>query len=188
DINIDDIDDVDDSIAVSLKKLKRLLASVVPTQARRWATKKIGQNLIIETGVINQIHTGKSDAFAERTTIGVTNTFINFREGIEYKTYFDEEDGRIKHKILPDAVPSWSGVDISQAQQFLNESGLAVFLAEYQNQFEHLKTLKVFHEYNEKRHVITWSDFQRVFGVRYIPKNWQTKVGADIGFTKESIS
>ncbi|HEY8560487.1 MAG TPA: hypothetical protein VIL74_08925 [Pyrinomonadaceae bacterium] len=188
DINIDDIDDVSDSIAVSRNKLNRLTANVIPTQARRWATKKVGQNLILETGVVNQIYTGKSDAFAERTTVGVTNTFIEFREGIEYKTYFDEEDGRIKHKILPGARTSWSGVDLQAAQRFLSESGLEVFLAEYQNQFEHLKTLRVFHEFNEKRHVIRWSDFKRVFGTSFIPQKWQTKAAADIGYTKESIS
>lgn len=184
DICVDDVDDVNDSIAVSVKKLKRLLSSVIPTQARRWATKKIGQNLIVETGVINQIFTGSSDALAERTVIGVTNTFTQF----DYESKLDPADGRIRHTILPTSIPSWAGVDRHQAQNFLNDSGLEVFLAEYQNSFEHLKTEKVFHEFNESRQIITWSDFERIFKTRHIPAHWQAKAASDIGYSKESLS
>lgn len=188
DIKLDDIDGVNDSIAVSVKKLKQITASVIPTQARRWATLHFGQNLVAENGVITQIHTGKSDAFAERTTIGVSNTFENFREGIEYRTYFDEEDGRIKHKILEAAIATWAGVEIAQAQKFLNDSGLETFLAEYQNSFAHLKTGKVFHEFDEKRHIIPRSLFAAKFGYNQPPAHWRAKATADLGFTKESIS
>lgn len=188
DINIDDIDDVTDSVAVSLNKLRRLTASVLPTQARRFATKKIGQNLIIETGVINQIYTGKSDAFAERTTIGVSNTFEEFTEGEHYESFLDPNDGRLRHKILPAAKPTWAGVDRGAAQNFLNDSGLDVFLAEYQNQFQHLRTGRVFHAYDEARHVITWSEFEKLFRSRSIPAHWQCKAAADIGYSRESIS
>ena len=62
-------------------------------------------------------------------------------------------------------------MDTAQAQKFLNDSGLETFLAEYQNQFEPLKTEKVFHEYNEERHIISWNDLERVFGTRYIPQH-----------------
>lgn len=188
DINIDDIDGVNDSIAVSVKKLKQLTASVIPTQARRHTTIKFGQNLIAENGVMTQIHTGKSDALAERTIIGVTNTFVHFREGIEYKTYLDETDGRVRHKILETAIPTWKGVDISQAQKFLNDSGLETFIAEYQNSFAHMRTEKVFHEFDEKRHLIAWEDFELLFGSRYIPPHWKAKSAADIGYSKKSLS
>ncbi len=188
DIKIDDIDGVNDSIAVSIKKLKQLTSSVIPTQARRHSTISFGQNLIAENGVMTLIHTGKSDAFAERTTVGVSNTFIRFEEGLDYETYFDEEDGRIKHKILPGAITSWSGVDVAAAQKFLSDSGLETFIAEYQNSFAHQRTDKVFHEFNEARHIIRWSDFERIFGVRYIPPHWKAKATADLGYSKESLS
>lgn len=184
DINIDDVDDVGDSPAVSLNKLKKITASVIPTQARKFVTIKFGQNLIAENSVMNQIFSGKQDALAERTTIGVSNTFIKF----EYQTYLDETDGRIRHKILPTSISSWSGVDIAAAQKFLNDSGLETFLAEYQNQFDHLKTGKVFHEFNERRHLITWSQFEQLFGTRHIPAHWGAKAAADIGYSKESLS
>lgn len=187
-ICLDDLDGVNDSIAVSAKKLKQVTASVIPTQARRHATIAFGQNLIVESGVMTQIYTGKSDALAERTTIGVSNTFVSFEEHVDYTTYFDEEDGRIKHRILPGARTTWKGVDTGAAQKFLNDSGLETFIAEYQNSFAHMKTGKVFHEWNEQRHIITWSMFEKIFGVRYIPADWQAKATADLGYSKESLS
>lgn len=187
DINVDDIDGVNDSIDVSIKKLKDLTASVTPIQARRWTTIKFAQNLILEHGVMNQIHTGKSDAFAERTVIGVTNAFVEFREGIEYQTYLDEEEGRVKHRILAAAIPTWAGVDTEAAQKFLNDSGLETFLAEYMNSFEHLKMGKVF-AFDEERHLITWDMVKSKFGVAYIPAIWQAKASADFGYSDQSLS
>ena len=187
DINIDDIDGVNDSVAVSLKKLKQLTSSVIPTQARRFSTIKFGQNLIAETSVQNQILTGKSDALSARTVVGVTNTFEKFIENEDYVSYLGE-DGRVRWRILQTAVPTWSGVDLASAQKFLNDAGLFTFLAEYQNQFDHEKTEKVFFEYNEERQLIGWDDFERVMGYKYIPQHWNCGVGSDIGYSKQSLS
>jgi hypothetical protein len=179
DINVDDIDGVNDSIALSLKKLKQLTASVFPTQARRWATIKFGQNLITEHSVMNQIYTGKSDALGARTTVGVTNTFVNF----EYETYFNDE-GREQHRILPSSVPTWPGVDLQAAQKFLNDSGLAVFRAEYMNQFDHLKQGRVLRNYDDARMVISKSMFAAMFGARDVPDPWWKYVFHDFSRTK----
>jgi hypothetical protein len=160
DIKLDDIDGVNDSVAVSLKKLRQLTASVIPTQARRFTTLDFGQNLIIETGTMNQICTGRTDALGQRTTIGVTNTFSHF----DYESYIDEGDGRLKHRILPSSIPTWKGVDIAQAQKFLDDAGLYTFLAEYQNDFEQTKEGRVLRNYDDALMVITESDFAKVFG------------------------
>lgn len=183
DINVDDIDGVNDSIAVSLKKLKQLTASVFPTQARRWATIKFGQNLITEHSVMNQIYTGKTDALGARTTIGVTNTFVNF----EYETYFNDE-GREQHRILSSSVTTWPGVDLAAAQKFLNDSGLATFRAEYMNQFEHLKQGRVLHNYDDARMVISKSMFAAKFGApkpgeHFVPNYWWKYVAHDFSRT-----
>lgn len=179
DIILDDIDGVNDSLAVSLKKLRAVTASVIPTQARRWATIKFAQNPITENSVLNQIYTGKSDALAERTTVGATPTFSKF----DYETY-TAEDGRTRHRILPTSIPTWQGVDIAQAQKFLNDSGLETFYAEYQNEFDRQKTGLVIKEYSDEINVITWSEFETIFGVRYIPPHWKSAVGFDIGYTE----
>ncbi len=176
DIDIDDVDGVNDSIDVSLKKLKQITASVFPTQARRWATIKVGQNLITDHSVVFQIYTGKSDALAARTVVGVTNTFVDFEPGKDYETY-TADDGRTRHRILPGARTTWAGVDLAAAQKFLNDSGLATFLAEYQNSFEHLKEGKVLRNYDDARMVITKSMFARLFGAtppgqHFVPDSW----------------
>lgn len=188
DINIDDIDSVNDSINVSFNKLKELSSSVIPTQAKRWSTIKVGQNLITETGVINQIYTGKSGVLSARTTIGVSNTFVKFEEYEEYETYIDEKENRVRWRILPSAIPTWAGVSIPDAQKFLDDSSIETFIAEYMNNFEHLKTEKVFHEFSEKRQIITWLDFEKMFGVRFIPHNWNSAVGLDIGYSENSVA
>lgn len=186
-IILDDVDSVGESIAVSMGKLKQITSSAIPTQSRRHATILVGQNLISETGVVNMIYTGRTDALSARTTIGVSNTFERFRLNHEYITYLDEKDGRFKHKILPAAVPTWSGVRISDAQKFLNDSGLETFLAEYMNSFAHQQNEKVF-AFDEKRHLITWDAFEAMFGVRHIPGHWRAKASADLGYSKESLS
>jgi hypothetical protein len=179
DIKLDDIDGVNDSIAVSLKKLKQLTASVIPTQARRFTTLDFGQNLIIETGTMNQICAGRTDALSQRTAIGVTNTFSHF----DYESYIDEKDGRLKHRILPSSIPTWKGVDISQAQKFLDDAGLFTFLAEYQNDFEQVKEGKVLN-YDDALMVITESDFARVFGSIEALNLFNSYVGHDWSRTK----
>jgi len=182
DIKLDDIDSVNDSIAVSMSKLKQLTSSVIPTQARRHATIDFGQNLILETGVMNQIYNGQSDALAERTVIGVTKTFSY----LEYESRLDPEDGKLKHYILPASVPTWSGVDISQAQKFLHDCGLFTFLAEYQNEFDQDKAELVLKNWDDSVHVITESEFAAIYGTKHIPARWYKYGGNDWSDTKSA--
>lgn len=181
DIKVDDIDGVNDSIALSLKKLKQLTASVFPVQAREHSTIHFGQNLITEHSVMNQIYTGKSDALGARTTIGPTSTFEQF----EFESYL-RDDGRTGTRILPTSVPTWPGVDISRAQKFLNDSGLETFLAEYQNQFEHLKQGRVLRNWDDALMTIRKSDFERVFGSKEVPPSWYKYVFHDWSKTKNA--
>jgi hypothetical protein len=39
-------------------------------------------------------------------------------------------------------------------------------------------------EYNEKVQIITWSQFESVFGERRIPAHWKIKVGLDVGYSE----
>jgi hypothetical protein len=160
DIKLDDVDGVNDSIDVSMKKLRQITSSVLPTQARRWTTIDFGQNLILETGVMNQLYTGQSDALAVRQTIGITPTFVDF----QYESRIDPVDGKTKHYIQDSSIPTWAGVDIAQAQKFLHDSGLMTFLAEYQNNFEKVKEGRVLANYNDELMVITEEMFARIFG------------------------
>lgn len=182
DIKLDDVDSVNDSVDVSVKKRKQITSSVLPTQARRWATIDFGQNLILETGVMNQLFTGQSDALAKRHTIGVTKTFSHF----EYESRIDEQDGKLKHHILPSSVATWKGVNIAQAQKFLHDSGLVTFMAEYQNEFELQREGRVLRNYSDAQMVITKSQFERVFDSKEIPDSWHKYIGHDWARTKSA--
>lgn len=182
DFNIDDIDDVSHSLLVASKHLNRLTRSVLLTRdiaSDLTVTTKLLQNIVIEHGVINQIHTGKSDAFAERTTIGIVNTF----EKLNTEQYFDEK-GKLRHRILPSSIPSWEAVSIKKAQAILDLIGIDAFLAECQNAFEQFKAGRVISNYNEEAQIITWSQFEKVFGQRRIPAHWTCLAGLDVGYSE----
>lgn len=182
DLNIDDFDDISDSVELSVNKLRIITSSILPVQAKQFTTIKFTQNLISEQSVMNQVHLGRSDALAERTTIGPTKMFTQF----DYETYTDPEDGRLKHRILPTSIPSWKGVDIAKAQKFLNDSGLVTFMAEYQNEFELQREGRVLRNYNDGLMVITKSDFERVLGTREVPDSFNKYVGHDWARTKSA--
>jgi len=177
-IILDDIDDIKDSVSVAHSKLNVIKASILPVVTDN-ATIDFPQNLITEHSVMNQIYQGASDALAERTVIGVTKAFRT----LDVDSSFDES-GRIKHTILPSSVSSWTGFDIKKAQKFLNASGLDTFLAEYQNELSRQKAGKVIPEYNEESQIITWSQFEQMYGVRHIPYGWKAKAGLDIGYSE----
>jgi hypothetical protein len=179
DLIFDDVDDVNDSLAVSLNKERQITASILPVQAREYVTIDLGQNLINEHSVANRLYTGKSDALAERTVIGVTNAFSHL--DIDSKI---DEVGRLRHKILDTSIPTWSGLNVQRAQKFLDDSGLQTFLAEYQNQFDQYRSGRVIPEYNEVAQVISWSQFETVYGERRIPAHWQAKAGLDVGYSE----
>ena len=177
-IILDDIDDIKDSVAVAQNKLNVIKASILPVVTDN-ATIDFPQNLITEHSVMNMIYAGISDALTERTVIGVTKAFTQ----LDVESIFDES-GRIKHTIQQTSVPSWDGFDIKRAQKFLNASGLDTFLAEYQNELSRKKSGKVIPEYNEDVQIITWSEFEKVYGTRTIPLHWKAKAGLDIGYSE----
>ena len=179
DLTFDDVDDVNDSLAVSANKLRLITASILPVQAREYVTIDVGQNLISEHSVVNQLFKGKSDALADRTVIGVANAFTN----LNIDSAIDET-GKMRHIIADTSTPSWKGFSVFRAQKFLDNSGLSTFLAEYQNEFDQFKSGKVIPNYDETAQVITWSQFEKVFGTRRIPAHWKSLVGLDVGYSE----
>jgi len=179
DIAFDDVDDINDSLTLSASKLRVITASILPVQARENVTINVGQNLISSHSVVNQIYTGKSDALADRTVIGVANAFTV----LDIESQIDDT-GRMRHKILDSSVPSWAGFSVKRAQKFLDNSGLETFYAEYQNEFDQYRSGKVIPEYNEASQLITWSEFAKVYGERRIPQHWQCKAGLDVGYSE----
>lgn len=179
DISLDDIDDVNDSLAVSLNKLRLITASILPVLPRGEGTVDVGQNLIGDHSVVNLILTGKTDALTERTEIGPSSAFTV----LDIESNVDDT-GKLRHKIMPTSIPSWAGLNVQRAQKFLNNSGLETFRAEYQNEFDQFKSGKVVSNYDEKRQIITWSQFQAIYGDRRIPAHWKCDAGLDVGYSE----
>lgn len=182
DFNIDDIDDITHGLMVSQKHLGKLTRSILLTRdiaSGLVVTTKILQNLVIPHGVVNQIYTGKSDAFSKRTTIGPVNTF----KTLEIESAINQQ-GRMAHTISRESVPSWEAVSIDKAQSILDLIGLDAFYAECQNKFDQFKSGKVIPEYSPELQRVSWSMFEQVFGQRRIPAHWNIKAGLDVGYSE----
>ena len=183
DYNIDDVDNLSHSMAVSSSIIKKFTRNFLMTPDLIGdipVTTKVLQNLIIEHGFVNQVYRHRTDALSERTVIGVVNTFAN----LDIDTEIDAETGQIKHKILPSSVPTWEAVSLVVAQRILNLLGLEGFMAECQNDFALGGSGRVIPEYDEAAQVISWSQFEQIFGCRYIPQHWKVKVGLDVGYSE----
>lgn len=176
-IALDDIDDVNDSLMVSMNKERLVTASILPVLDKQRLIIDFAQNLITEHSFATRLFRGKSDALAERTVFGVTNAFTQ----LDIETYTDAT-GKLRHRIKPSSIPSWAGLNIDTAQRFLDNSGLQTFKAEYQNEFDQFKSGKVIPEFGDHQ-IISWSEFEAVFGARRIPPHWICKAGLDVGYS-----
>jgi len=179
-IIFDDIDEADDSPLVVQNKLSRLTRSIVPAGTDRTRI-LFAQNLIHRNSVANQIYTRKSDALSRRIISGPYPAF----EGLEIEAR--QTDDGLRNVIVA-GRPTWQDFDLAACQKFLDDSGREAFLAEYQHDFSASEQGRVIPEYDESLHVISWSQFERVFGAHRIPVHWFCEVGHDVGFTAGHLS
>lgn len=142
----------------------------------------VAQNLIAEHCAVNQIVTGRTDVLSDH----VPSVHKAFEELVVEKR-IDRKSGEPAY-VIQSAVPTWPDFDMEAAKTSLNKLGYEAFMAEYQHDFSLDKSERVIPEYAEDLHVITWDDFETMFGIRRIPDHWQIGVGLDIGFTEKHIS
>lgn len=176
----DDIDDHTDSPHVVSKKLDTLSRSIIPAGTKE--TIFLGaQNLIHRNSVFNQIVTNRTSVLSRRIISGPHPAFkglsLELRQTPTGPRYF-----------ITGGEPTWEDLDLDACQKFLDDSGYESFLAEYQHDFSAIEQGRVVPEFDEDIHVITWSDFARIYGVKYIPAHWARDVGHDVGFTEGHIS
>lgn len=174
----DDVDSLNDSLMVIEKKKRILARSVYPAMDPHKGVTIFAQNLITANSVASQIVHRKTDILSERTVVG----------GGPVKAFKDlelsqatREDGSPYWQIAH-AESTWAHFNLENARNFLALSGKEAFLAEYQHEFDE-RTGKVISNYNEERQVITWSEFEKVFGVKYIPQHWRAACGVDVGYS-----
>lgn len=170
-IILDDIDDDADSPGVIEKKIDTIARGVLPTGTKNTLI-LFAQNLIHRNSVLNQALTGKAPILQNRIVSGPHPALRGLR--IERQGIKD---------IIVAGEPAWSHMDMEAAQQFLSNSGPTAFLAEYQHDLEASQEGLVIPEFDEKIHVITWSEFARVYGAYGIPSHWIRDVSMDWGST-----
>lgn len=172
-IILDDIDDDDDSPEVILKKERRIAKKILPMGTAR--TKVIfAQNLIHSNSVLNRMHTRQTD-------------MLTLRKGdVPIKSFEKIEIQRGLRNKITGGIPTWPFIDMAECQSYLDRSGYDAFMAEYQHDFTGEQNDRVLPEYDDRvlrLHVITWSQWERLYRVRRIPAEWPCDVGLDIGYT-----
>lgn len=175
----DDIDSLNDSLAVIEKKKRIIARSVFPAMDKKLGVTIFAQNLISENSVVSQIVHRKTDILSERTIIGDAKGVKAFKE-LELDVV-QRPDGSSVWQIN-NAVPSWPYFNINDAKSFLALSGKEAFLAEYQHEFDE-RSGRVISNYNEEAQIITWSEFERVTGSKCIPSHWNAVCGLDVGYS-----
>lgn len=169
---LDDIDDVNDSPLSIEKKLLAISRSILPAGTDDTLV-LFPQNLIHEDGVLNQIYTRRSDVLAHRRVSGPVPAFSELEIGTA-------ADGLPSIDV---AAPVWDALDVDSARKYLSKFGPRAFLAEYQHDFEGDRAELVLKHWRDEIHVITQSEFAKVFGSRTIPDRWNKYVFHDFART-----
>lgn len=180
-IILDDVDTHDDSPLVVAKKLATISRAILPGGNRAGALVLGAQNLIHRNSVFNQIVTRKTSVLSRRIISGPYPAFKDLE--IEHR---QTEQG--PRNVIVGGTPTWGDFDLAACQKFLDDSGMEAFYAEYQHDFTASEQDRVIPFYDESLHVITWSQFESIFGARRIPSHWLCEVGHDVGFTKGHLS
>lgn len=171
----DDIDDRKSSPAVCEKRFQIFTREVLPTK-QKGTLFYLAQNLVSRFGVVYRILKQKVRALTNRFPTKPVPAFHHLTW--ETRTV----DGMVKD-ILTGGEPTWPVFDLARGQEDVDVYGIEAFLIECQHNVERQKTGLILPEWDEKVHLITWSQFYAVYGQREIPRHWQKYVGHDWGNT-----
>jgi hypothetical protein len=175
----DDIDDRKQSPAVAEARYQVFTREVLPTK-QTGTLFFLAQNLINRFSVTYRIHRGRSRILANRQPTRPIPALTDL-----------ETEQRVESGIVKDVItagqPTWAAYTVAHAQKDIDTYGLEAFLAECQHKVEQQRSGMVLPEWNEAVHVITWSEFERVYGQRSIPGRWTKYIGHDWGNTHPCV-
>lgn len=178
---IDDIDGEIDTRAATEKKIKILTRKILPAGSTDLGVLAV-QNLVHRDSVFAQLADGRADFLADRHVSGPYPALRNF-----------EYERRSGKAYITAGDPVWVGQGLEECQRYINIFGLEAFLAECQHDVTQTLRGSVFPAYDELYHVITWSEFARlygdiardVYGAPRIPQHWLKGRAMDWGTTLE---
>jgi hypothetical protein len=154
----DDIEDENDSFYVVQDKIERIKAGILSAGSEDLAVFII-QNLIHRDSVVSQILDGRADMLRGHRVFGGAPV-----PALRDKpTYKEEGTGPSKHYFILSGTPSWVGFDLKACEAELNTVGKRTWELEYQHNVKLPYLDAIFPGFNEIHHVITWSEFARVY-------------------------
>lgn len=169
----DDVDSKLDTPATVEKKIEIITTSLLPAAAPH-AIVLFVQNLIHRNSIASRLSDNRAEFLSTRRVIGPIPAINNLE--------VEKRAGRPGHDITA-GEPTWKGMDIAACQVELDRMGLAAFLAECQHNVDIPEGGAIYKEWNEAAHVISWSQFEKVFHVEHIPTHWKLARGQDWGAT-----
>lgn len=129
---IDDIDDDLDSATTTKKKIQKLTRKILPTLAPN-ALILVVQNLVHADSVVAQLIDGRAGFLLTRRVLGPYKAI----ENLEYE--IDILDNGLRAATITGGTPTWAGQDIAACQAFIYREGIDAFLAESQQEVDHLR-------------------------------------------------
>lgn len=130
-IILDDIDELTDSPAATLKKIGVMTKTILPIGATNAAILAL-QNLIIPNGIFGRMRPGRSaDYLLDRIMSGPLKAI----EGCKIERGEDDDDGHPVYRIT-NGTPIWEGQGIAECELLLNTVGPRSFLQEQQQEVD----------------------------------------------------
>jgi hypothetical protein len=149
---IDDVDSKHDTPSEVRRKIEVLTHTIIPAGSQDLAILGI-QNLIHRNSVFSQLADTRAKFLLNRAISGPFPALHNFAYEQRGAAY-----------VITAGHPTWAGQSVADCERELNRIGPAAFEAECQQHVTAQALGSVFPQYNEVYHVITWSEFARLYG------------------------
>jgi len=175
-ISPDDIDDREDSPVISESRFHTFTHAVLPTRQQNTLV-YFAQNLISRFSCMYRIHNQQVRVLTNRKPTQPIPAVRNLVT--EQKTV-----GGIVKDIVVSGKPTWKIWTLERVQDEIDTYGLDAFLRECQHEVEQDRKGLVLQAWNDSVHVISRSEFAKIYGTREIPQRWSKYVFNDWARTK----
>jgi hypothetical protein len=175
-ICLDDIDGREDSPVISEKRFITVTTEILP-MAQSGTLVFFAQNYISRYSVMYRIHKGHSRVLTDRRPSKPVPAVIGLKT-----------EQRVVGEVIRDVIVAgeytWPLFGKEECQDRINREGLPAFLKERQHEVEQDREGLALQHYDDSVHVISRSEFARMYGTRDIPQRWYKYVFNDWARTK----
>ena len=186
-IVLDDIDELGQSVEFT-RKLINILKGEILAAGNDNTLVLMPQNLIYRDSICSQILDHRADILSDRIFCG-PYPLLKWYDAEK----LDLNDGTgAKQWVITAGEPYDDAINLEYAQKLLNTFGKSLFDRECQQDVKTVEDDKDFREWDERYHIITYSEFRKVMeGVwndqrncPQIPVRWNVGMGFDWGTTR----